>query len=638
MAQESYGVYGSFGANIQSADFRALPGVPSCCPRYESGSGPGLSLGAFYTLPLGDLLSIDLRAGYASLGGSLATTEETMVLHDSVAVRGEFEHRIDAKLGAMELTPSLRMTLPGGFDLRLGLDVGMLLAGDYTGAETIVQPDGAGTFIDSRGNDSHSRVRNVSSGEIPNASLLRLGAVGGVSCGFPLNAGRTMMLAPEISYSLGLTSIAGDLSWRVNTLRFGASLRFVSWKTAPMPVVVDIPGSPPAEVQVRASGLSSSGVELPMVRLMVEEFSATLTTPLLNFIFFEEGESTLPTRYVALARGSRDTFAIDRINAPQKLSTYHHLLNIIGRRLLDHPKATIMLTGCNQDIGSEKGNIALSRDRAGAVRDYLGAVWGIDTARVRIEARNLPRNAANTLEPDGAAENRRVEIVSSDPVILAPIVTSDTLRTVDPPSVRFMTRTSAIDPLARWEIVIRQDGRTLHRIAGEGELPPTIDWHIDGDPASTPRYSGPIHYTLTVVDTAGTAVPADGLIATEQMTINRKRVEKRDDREIDRSSLILFDIRSAEITDASRSMLPFITGNITPESRVTVTGYTDRLGDSTFNLTLSESRAAIVARSLGTPSVTTRGLGEADLYDSTLPEGRLYARTVEVVIETPVGR
>jgi outer membrane protein OmpA-like peptidoglycan-associated protein len=536
----------------------------------------------------------------------------------------------------MEVTPSLLMTIPGGIELRLGLDVGMLLVGEYSAAETIIQPDGAGTFIDAEGNDTHSRVRNASSGEIPNASQLRLGARGGISYGFPLDAAGTLILAPEVGYSLGLTSIAGGLAWRVNALRFGASLTFVSARPVSTPAVVEIPGSPPAEVVVLARGLSSGGVELPIVRLMVEEFAATLTTPLLNFIFFEEGESTLPARYARLARGSRDTFAIDRINSPGKLSTYHHLLDIVGRRLLDHPGATITLTGCNQDIGPEKGNIALSRERAEAVRDYLGTVWGIDTPRVHIEGRNLPRNAANTLEPDGAAENRRVEIVSSDPAILAPIVTSDTLRTVDPPSVRFIPRTRSIGPLARWEIVIRQDGRMLHRIAGEGALPPSIDWHIDGDPASTPRYSGPIHYTLTVVDSAGMTVSADGLIATEQMTIQRKRVEHRDDREIDRSSLILFDIRSAQLTDASRAILPFITGNITPQSTVTITGYTDRLGEETYNQTLSASRAESVARALGVPSVTARGLGEADLYDSSLPEGRLYARTVEVVIETPV--
>ena len=71
------------------------------------------------------------------------------------------------------------------------------MAQEYSAAETITQPDGAGTFIDSNGNDTHSRIRNVSSGEIPNPSTLQLGIVGGISWRFPLNRRGTLVLAPE---------------------------------------------------------------------------------------------------------------------------------------------------------------------------------------------------------------------------------------------------------------------------------------------------------------------------------------------------------------------------------------------------------------------------------------------------------
>lgn len=649
-AQESsgYGIYGSFGPNVQSADFRQLPGVPSCCPRYEEGSGPGISFGLLYRFPLSDMLSIDMRAGYSVLSGVLTTTEQTMVLHEGVATRGEFEHRIDATLATIGLSPSIVIRLPAGFSARVGVDAGLLTTHEYEGGERIVQPDGAGTFLDADGNDSHSRVRNLSSGEIPDASSLQLAILGAIAYDLPLNADRTLILSPEAGYSFGITSIAQGLDWSVHQLRFGASIRFLPAPSSSIPptVITSLPDDSPDDsiavssfdAQVRASGLSASGAELPVVQLVVEEFASTLMTPLLTSIFFGEGESTIPSRYISLAPGTRDTFAVERINSPRKLDTYHHLLNIIGRRMLDSPDATITLTGCNQDIGVEKGNSALSLRRAQAVRSYLSEVWGIDTGRVRLAARDLPENAANSLEPDGAEENRRVEITSNRPAILAPVVTRDTLRRVDPPSVRFAPRAQTMAGVQRWEIIARQNGEVLRRLAGEGALPPTIDWRIDGDPSSTPRSDSDITYELVVTDATGRRTRTGDSIPVEQMTIHRKRVERRDDREIDRSSVILFDIRSSEITDAGRSMLPYITTNITPTSTVTITGYTDRLGDESYNQSLSDSRAESVARTLGTTSVSARGLGEADLYDSSLPEGRLYARTVEVVVETPVKK
>jgi outer membrane protein OmpA-like peptidoglycan-associated protein len=120
----------------------------------------------------------------------------------------------------------------------------------------------------------------------------------------------------------------------------------------------------------------------------------------------------------------------------------------------------------------------------------------------------------------------------------------------------------------------------------------------------------------------------------DQVTISRKRTEQRGDMEIDRFSLILFDVRSSDISPAGTSIIPVIRDRIQPNSTVTITGYTDRLGDAAYNQQLAENRAATVARTLGTG--TAQGVGQADLYDSSLPEGRLYTRTVNIVIETPV--
>jgi outer membrane protein OmpA-like peptidoglycan-associated protein len=331
-------------------------------------------------------------------------------------------------------------------------------------------------------------------------------------------------------------------------------------------------------------------------------------------------------------------FDIDRVNSPEKLPTYHHLLNIIGRRLRDNPTATLTLTGCNQDIRDEKGNVGLSRQRAEAVRGYLKDVWGIADNRIGIETRNLPVKAANTETQDGAEENRRVEITSNDARILAPVITSDTLRKTDPPSMRFRTGAVADAGMSSWQLTVVQDGKLLKRFDGTGDVPAALDWDIEREAGTTPRYQGDLHYTLTARDAAGTEARAEHTIPVEQLTISKKRTERRGDREIDRSSLILFDVRSADISAAGATIIPLIRDRIQPTSTVTVTGYTDRLGDAAYNQQLADGRAAAVAKALGMGANkgVSKGIGEADLYDNSLPEGRLYTRTVDVVIETPV--
>ena len=75
-------------------------------------------------------------------------------------------------------------------------------------------------------------------------------------------------------------------------------------------------------------------------------------------------------------------------------------------------------------------------------------------------------------------------------------------------------------------------------------------------------------------------------------------------------------------------------------SAVTITGLTDRIGEESYNRTLSEKRATTTSRRIQSriiPEVLhTEGTGETFIYNNDLPEGRMYNRTVIVEIATPV--
>ena len=85
------------------------------------------------------------------------------------------------------------------------------------------------------------------------------------------------------------------------------------------------------------------------------------------------------------------------------------------------------------------------------------------------------------------------------------------------------------------------------------------------------------------------------------------------------------------------SILDYVRERMRPESRITITGYTDRTGNAITNKTLSLQRATAAAAVLNRPDATTQGRGrEGLLHDNTTPEGRFYCRTVNIVVENTV--
>ncbi len=79
--------------------------------------------------------------------------------------------------------------------------------------------------------------------------------------------------------------------------------------------------------------------------------------------------------------------------------------------------------------------------------------------------------------------------------------------------------------------------------------------------------------------------------------------------------------------------------HIKPNSKVTITGYTDRIGDAQYNRDLAQRRAFEVQNVLNVPAenLTIKGVGnDIKIYENDTPQGRNYSRTVQIIIETPI--
>lgn len=694
----SFGLFGGYLINMHSADFKAIPDCPSCSPGYKSGSGSGLGFGALFEYKLTPKFSLGARVAYNDISALLKSEEKTKVIVDGDPIDGVFEHTIDATLSTAGIEPMIRFEFFNNFKLSLGLYAGVLLNKDYAQKEEITQPAGTGTFADENGNDTKSRTRNVFSGELSKPASLLLSPCFGLSYSLPLNANKSLTLEPEAFYYLGLSNIVNDpkvTSWKANSLRLGLAVIYTPPKekvyirkseklrridtievkkdllakayiakgieTSRIQETTDgdilltteiisrvdtsfVPRKYEFSANIEAVGVDAEGKEVPNPKVIVEEFISFKLKPLLNYIFFDDNSSTVPGKYKSLSKPQAETFQVNDLYSYDALDIYYNSINIIGKRLTDNPKAKLKIIGCNSDFDNEKGNKDLSIKRATNIKDYLVNIWNIKESRITTEGRNLPEKASTpTTDIEKAEENRRVEFYSDNYEILSPVFLADTIRTSNPPIVRFYPEVKSEAGVTSWSIIANQDVNNVQNSfvkEGSGTPPTTIDWEVAKYSALTPKQPRPINYMIKAKDKTGKEIESSvKTLPFELVTILRKREMRVKDKKIENFSLILFDFDKSDISGTNRKIVDMIKKRITDESIITIEGYTDRTGEDEYNKNLSEKRALTAKDAIGRKDATVLGVGEGKLlYDNDKPEGRFYCRTVDIRIETPLTK
>lgn len=646
------GLFGGAGLNFHAGAFQGIPEAPTCMPldeaSFDGTTAFGYDIGLLFEYPIAKDFAVELRGGYYDLGGTLRTDAylaPTFVadISDTASVVSQYELEALLGLAGLELTLGWSpLDIPLTF--RLGPSFGTLFRRGYAQREVLQEPSN-GVFIAPDG--SSTRVRNETADDILSV-VSQFGATLGADYELPMNEEGTLLLVPELRFNYAFSNIREGLDWQVHRGRLGLALKYVFPLPVPDPPPAPLaeaptpPPPPPSRPELVASldlqGVDRDGnVQEETLKITVEEFINTQTHALLNYIFFDEGSSAIPVRYVQYGGDATGKFDFTMLRDQGTLAVYHQILNIIGSRMAADPGARITLTGTNMNEGVEENNRDLSRSRAESIRSYLTDRWGIAENRIGVEARNLPKLPSNVDSADGDEENRRVEITSNRASLLEPVRTDDTLRTVDPPMLRAVPGADAEAGLAEWSLQIRQGSDLLKEFEGTGDIPASLDWNIEEDPLTIPRRQAPLTAVLSVRDDDGQTGSAAARLPVEQITIRRKREERLGDFVYDRFNLITFEFNSARLSSASRKIASDIREVIQPTSEVTIVGYSDRLGEEEHNQKLSEERASTTARELRVPQSNARGGGEnTELYNNDLPEGRFYSRTVSIVVKTPV--
>lgn len=432
-----------------------------------------------------------------------------------------------------------------------------------------------------------------------------------------------------------------------------------------------------------ATFLSNSGATLTFGAadtLKTRELRTTLVRPLLNYVFFEENSAQIPARYRLLVRGQTGSFAENntadlstsasvKVKQVRGIETYYHVLNILGKRLKTNAALTARIIGCNGDIGTERGNLRLSQERAEAVRAYFTAVWGIEEKRFKLQVRNKPERASNSTDPDGAAENRRVEIVIEPQEAMSPVSSEEVVCTAEPELIRLSGAAASQEELTEWamDVVAAPVGkmnvlakqRIITTLSGTGAPPATTDYRLS---SAEVRAIGSVadvaevQFRLRVLNSAGQFATAkttpilvsmqrlgevrNGAADTTQLASASKNVQDQPQEQISRFALTFFDFDKSTLNAQNAQILNVVKSRVSSSvsTEAIIVGYTDRVGDAAYNKRLSADRAKTVADLLSGVSASRKavsGVGEAiQLYDNDFPEGRFYCRMVEIVLRS----
>lgn len=459
----------------------------------------------------------------------------------------------------------------------------------------------------------------------------------GMGYDIPLNTTSSktqFVLSPFVAYHPYFGQNPRDTeTWNVTTLRAGVVLKFGQGSL--------IEGA--TDGKVVFSAIPPTNVE--SVKVVREVF------PIRNYVFFNEGSTEIPNRYVLLKKSEVKDFKEDQVqfNTPKNMSgrserqmtVYYNILNILGDRMVKNPNTKITLVG-SSDNGSEEGLVMAQN-----IKNYLTSVFEIKENRIAVEGRDKPEvpseQAGGTKELGLLREgDRRVSIESNSPELLiefqsgknTPIKPIEIVTGNQNPSNDVIFNVEgAEETLKFWSLQIKDEKGKAQNFgpytAEEVSIPRTI---IMGN-----QPTGDYKVSMT-----GTT--KSGKIVNQESTMRLTPYVAPVIQESIRFSVIYEFNESKSIAIYDKYLTEIVAPKIPQNGTVIITGHTDIIGELDYNKELSLARAndvkGILEKSLAAAGRTdvifkVRGEGEDEQlapFENKYPEERFYNRTVIIDI------
>lgn len=653
-----------------------LPSAPVCCSPYEGSSGTTIALSVFARHEITKFMRLTLRGTFAPMNGSFTQDQKLFITDGQEALT---RYYLDTKMTwvggefLLDMRPINPMRVMGG------MSFGSYLSPTYSQKEVLIEPS-IGTFENGR------RERNVvTSKEISGVHSPMLGAVIGVGYDVPMTENHSVVLTPEVLYTIPLSENVDGVDWKTNMLRAGVSVAFtMNAPEPPMPVdrrreefvdsllvevapdvdesrvrgvdrivldtvvgtdivtiterayrtdTVYYPKPPILSASIKARAVEASGALKDVFAINVSTQYVTEALPLLPAVFFESQAITISPRYHQVAKAGE--FNLLDV-APRTTAVHRDILNLLGERMVKMPNAAVRLRG-TADPSTESADCELAKNRAVAVKDYLIRVWGIADSRITIQSGSgqcAPDRPTRRQSEEGYAENRRVEIYSDNLELLASVAKRrfNEARTIDPPRLQFDPSGTSTEYVTDWELEATTGSQKLFSQSGKG-LPSVTMQDLSITVADKMRADEPVDVKLKI-----NGIRRSSASATTKLTVRKDTMNT----ELERLTLTLFEVASDEITAIAEEQIKSFVENVPAGSTVIVRGFADMLGNAEFNKKLSQKRADAVCATIGKylrkkvdiqcNDITTDKFPPG-IESYNTPEERFLSRTVQIEVK-----
>ncbi len=435
-------------------------------------------------------------------------------------------------------------------------------------------------------------------------------------------------------------------SWNMTTVRAGIALKFGRGKKAAVAEEVIVPEAVVAVAEPEVTFVVSAPKNVPVERQVSETF------PLRNYVFFNEGSSQIPSRYVLLRKDQVKEFREDQLEvftpkdlngrSKRQMTVYYNVLNIMGDRMMKNPTSTVTMTGSSME-GTADG-----KAMAESTKTYLVDVFGIAPARITTVGRVKP--VIPSEQPGGQLElallregDRRVSVTSGSPELLMEFQSGN-----DSPLKPVVIKTVQEAPLDSYV-----------SFANTGADQAFTSWNIEiADEQGKVQKFGPYskeNVSIPGKTILGTRPEGDYKITMIGQTKSSKVIRKETTahlvlwtppvtEEMMRFSVLYEFNNSDAIAMYDKYLTEVVTPKIPKNGSVIIHGHTDIIGGEDANLKLSLARAndvkGIMEKALAKSNRTdvtfdVRGFGEDESlapFDNKYPEERFYNRSVIIDI------
>lgn len=424
----------------------------------------------------------------------------------------------------------------------------------------------------------------------------------------------------------------------ITTIRAGVALKFGQGRLVSVPedkaVIVADP-----EVQFSVNAPANE----PTKRRVREVF------PLRNYVFFNAGSSEIPSRYKLLKKEEVKDFREDQLEmitpinqsgrSERQMNVYYNVLNILGDRMIKNPSTTITLVGSSEQ-GPNDG-----KEMAESVKLYLVNTFGIKGSRITTKGQSKPNipseQPGGTLELDLLREgDRRVSIESSSPVLLQEFQSGSDAKSATVPlqeapmeSYVVFDVKGANEAFSAWSVQLTDETGKVQTFGPYTQESVSMSSKsILGD-----KTQGDYKIILT-------GQTKSGKVVTKETTSHIVLWEPAKTVEGLRYSVIYEFNESKAISIYEKHLTEVVAPKIPLNGTVIIQGHTDIIGDSDYNLKLSQARAndvrTILERALTKSGRTdvkfeVSGYGEdsnQSPFNNKYPEERFYNRTVIIDI------